>query len=303
MRVGIIAQVHGLMKRNKNVYFLTGDLGYSVLERIEKDFPDRFINVGLAEQNMIGIASGLAMSGKKVFVYSIIPFVTMRCFEQIRNDICYHSLDVTILGVGAGLSYGILSCTHFALEDVAILRTLPNMTIFAPADETEAVLGMRSVFNFKHPLYIRIGKKIEDVIYKKPYSFVLGKGKILSHGKDIVIFTSGPITSEVIQVNELLKQKGISATIINIHTFPIDQKLVVKYAAGKKVIFSVEEHGIIGGLGSAISEIVAEYVKGVNVVRIGTPHGFIKYVGSQSFLRKKIGLDAQGIYKKIIKNL
>src|SRR3989338_11081770 len=131
MRSGIIKEIHNLMRKDENIYFLTGDLGYNVIEEIQKEFPKRFINMGVAEQNMMGVAAGLALSGKKVFVYSIIPFVTMRCYEQVRNDICYHNLDITILGVGAGLSYGILSSTHFALEDIALFRPLPNMAIFS----------------------------------------------------------------------------------------------------------------------------------------------------------------------------
>src|SRR3989338_7483124 len=159
MRVTIVNKIYNFIKKNKNVYFLTGDLGYTALEQIEKDFPTRLINVGIAEQNMTGIAAGLALSGKKVYIYSIISFLIMRCYEQIRDDLCYQDLDVTLLGIGGGLSYGYLGSTHFALEDIAIMRVLPNMSIFSPADEIEAVLGVKKLYKYRHPLYLSIVKR------------------------------------------------------------------------------------------------------------------------------------------------
>jgi len=303
MRQGVINEVYKLMKENKNIYFLTADLGYSVVEKIEKDFPKRFINVGVAEQNLMGIAAGLALSGKKVFVYSIIPFVTMRCYEQIRDDICYHDLDVIILGVGAGLSYGILGGTHFALEDITILRPLPNLTIFSPADETEAILGVRYFKNHHHPVYFRIGKKEEPKIYNKSYLFNFGKGVILKKGDDIVIFSTGPIISEVMKAVDLLRVKNISASLINIHTIkPIDYELIINESRNKKFVFIVEEHSVVGGLGSSIAEVLSENIKDkdLRIIRIGTEDKFIKKIGTQSYLRKFLKLDSQGIFEKIL---
>ena len=286
------------MRENKNIYFLTGDLGFNAIEEIEKDFPERFIDVGIAEQNMIGIAAGLALQGKKVYIYSIVPFVTMRCFEQIRNDICYHNLDVTILGIGAGMSYGILSSTHFALEDVAILRSLPNMNIFSPADEIEAVLGTKFMKNYHHPMYLRVGKREEPIVYDKPYDFKFGKGVVLKKGKDTTIFASGPIISEVLGAVKTLK--NIDAGVVDIHTIkPIDKELIIKESRGKKTVFTVEEHGVIGGLGSAVSEIISEYLPGTRVIRIGTPDKFVKEVGSQAYLRKIYGIDEEGLIATI----
>src|SRR3989344_1364145 len=224
MRSGIIKTIHELMREDENIYFLTGDLGYNVLEEMQKEFPKRVINMGVAEQNMMGVATGLALSGKKVYVYSIIPFVTMRCYEQVRNDICYNNADVTILGVGSGLSYGILSATHFALEDIAIMRALPSMVVFSPADETEAVLGVKELYKQKKPAYIRIGKKEEPKIYNSSYDLKIGKGNILVEGSDIVIFSTGTIMSEVLKAVEILREKDIKASVINIHTIkPLDK--------------------------------------------------------------------------------
>src|SRR3989344_1761168 len=259
MRSGIIKEIHNLMRKDKNIYFLTGDLGYHVLEEMQEEFPKRVINMGVAEQNMIGVACGLAKSGKKVYAYSIIPFITMRCYEQIRDDVCYNNADVTLLGVGSGLSYGILSATHFALEDVAIIRALPNISIFSPADEIEAVLGVKELYKQKKPVYFRIGKKEEPIIYDKPYDLQIGKGNVLTEGSDIAIISTGTIMSEVLKAAELLQKKDIKATVINIHTIkPIDKDLIIQEAKFKKHVFVVEEHGTIGGLGSAILEATSE---------------------------------------------
>jgi len=302
MRTAIIEEVYKIMKENKDSYFLTGDLGYNTLEKIEKDFGSRFINIGVAEQNMIGIASGLALTGKKVFCYSIIPFLTMRCFEQIRNDICYHDLDVTLLGSGSGLTYGILGSTHFALEDLAILRPLPNMTIFSPADEIDAQLGVRASKNFHHPLYIRIDLREKAKIHKQPYDFKFGKGVVIQKGKDIAVFVNGTLIDEVIKATQIVKdQLKLTTTIVDIHTIkPIDKDAIINEAKDKKIVFIVEEHGKIGGLGSAVSEIVSEFCPETKVVRIGTEDKFIKIVGTRTFLRKQLGLDTKGIVKRIL---
>lgn len=304
MRNVIIDEVYQIMKKNKDSYFLTGDLGYNTLEKIEKDFPGRFINVGIAEQNMIGIASGLALSGKKVFVYSIIPFLIMRCFEQIRNDVCYHDLDVTLLGSGSGLTYGILGSTHFALEDLAILRSLPNMTIFSPADEMDAKLGIKFSENFHHPLYVRIGLREEAKIHQHPYNFKFGKGVVIQKGKDLVFFVTGTLMEEVIKASKIIeKEKGLTSTIIDIHTIkPLDKELILKEIHGKKVAISVEEHGKIGGLGSAISEILSADKKLVHLIMIGTEDLFIQTIGTRSYLRKNLQFDSKGIVNRI-KNL
>lgn len=300
MRPGVITAIHDHMKKNKNSYFLTGDLGYSVLEGLQKDFPDRVINMGVAEQNMIGVASGLALHGNKVFVYSIIPFITMRCFEQIRDDICYHNLDVMIIGLGAGLSYGVLSATHFALEDVGIMRPLPNMSIFSPSDEYEAVAGVKALLKRNHPVYVRIGKKVEPTVFDRPYNFTFGKGHKVIHGDDIVIFASGPILSEVVAAATLLEKNGISACVVDIHTIkPLDAEIIRKEARGKKLAVSVDEHNILGGLGSAVAEVIAQSADTPPLHIIGTEDRFIKELGNHDYLRSVFQLDAKGLSKRI----
>lgn len=305
MRNAIIEEVYEIMKKNKDSYFLTGDLGYNTLEKIEKDFPDRFINVGIAEQNMIGIASGLALTGKKVFVYSIIPFLIMRCYEQIRNDVCYHDLDVTLLGSGSGLTYGILGSTHFALEDLAILRPLPNMTIFSPADEMDARLGVKFSTNFHHPLYIRIGLREETKIHQHAYNFKFGKGVVIQEGKDLVFLVTGTLMEEAIKASKIIeKEKGLTATIVDIHTIkPLDKELILKEVLGKKIVITVEEHGKIGGLGSAVAEVLSNAKLSTGMITIGTGDTFMEVIGTRSYLRKKLQLDSYGIVDQVKKVL
>lgn len=305
MRTGVLTQLHKIMQENKNVYLLTGDLGYLSLEKIEQDYPSRFINVGVAEQNMISMAAGLSLAGKQVFCYSIIPFLIMRPYEQIRNDLCYNNQNVTLLGIGAGMSYGILSSTHFALEDVAIMRVQPNMTVFSPADEYEAVEGIKSLVGHKGPVYFRIGNRKEPVVYQKEYNFKLGKGHIIQEGTDALIFASGPIIDEVLQAAKMAeKRDGVKAAIVDIHTIkPIDKELIVNQAKKATKIITVEEHNIIGGLGSAVLETLSEAGINKTVKILGTKDEFVTEVGSQKYLRKIKGLDAEGIYKTILNTL
>lgn len=291
------------MKEDENIYFLTGDLGFNVVEKLQESFPNRFINVGVAEQNMIGIAAGLAMSGKKVYAYSIIPFITMRCFEQIRDDLCFHNLDVTLLGAGSGLSYGILSSTHFALEDVAILRPLPNLTIYSPADEMEAMLGMQALKKQKGPAYVRIGKKVEPTVYSKEFPFKLGKMVQVLNGSEIAIIATGSMVAESMKVVEQLQKKDITPALFDVHTIkPLDEQGILDITNSFKYIVTVEEHGLIGGLGSAVVELLADKNKQIPVLRIGVKDKYIKEVGTQEYLRTFLGLDAKSISKTVLEH-
>jgi transketolase len=304
MRQITIEAAHKIMKTNPKSYFLVGDLGYHAVEEIEKEFPTRFINMGVAEQNMIGVAAGLALNENKVFVYSIIPFLTMRPFEQIRNDLCYQNLDVVLIGAGAGLSYGILGPTHFAMEDVAIMRALPNMTVFSPADETEAVLGMKQIEKLTGPVYFRTGGRTEPVIFEKPYEFTLGRGVVVREGREVVMIASGPILKEALNAAEQLASEGVEIGVVNIHTIkPFDTELIQKISQKAKLVVTVEEHFLVGGLGSAVAEVMAESGSGAKLVRMGVDDQFVKHTGSQKYLRKVLGLDATGIIKKIKENI
>ncbi len=304
MRTAFIKTLMEIAEKDENIYLLTGDLGFSVFEDFARKFPERYINCGVAEQNMIGVAAGLALSGKKPIVYSIIPFITMRPFEQIRNDICIQNLDVKIVGVGGGLSYGSLGSTHHAIEDLAIMRALPRMTVLAPADPIETSSAVREMFKLKGPVYLRLGKSKEENIHQKPFNFKIGKGNLVKNGKDITIIGAGPIVKSAVLAADLLKKEyGVSARVISMSTVkPLDKNIIIKSAKETKAVFTVEEHNIIGGLGEGVAAILAEIPNSkINFKRIGINDHFVKKVGDQNYLKEKEGLSPNGI-KKTIKN-
>ena len=302
MRNTIINAIHTAAKTNKDIIFLTGDLGYSVVEQFQAELPNQIINCGIAEQNMVGVAAGLALAGKKVFVYSIVPFATMRCFEQIRVDVCYQNLDVTIIGVGGGFAYGTLGTTHFGLEDLALMRSLPNMKIIAPADPLEAAQLFDQVLNIKGPWYIRLNRGGEKVISEGALSAQIGAGSILKKGSQAIIFSIGNITEVALEAATILEKEGISAEVIHLHTLkPLDNDIIKDRARTRKAIVTLEEHTINGGLGSAISEVLAENGLAVAFHRLGVEDQYFSFIGKQDFLRSKAGLSAAVVAETIKK--
>jgi len=301
MRSAFINTLTRMAKRNPDIFLLTGDLGYSVIEGFQKEFRERFFNAGVAEANMAGIAAGLALSGKTVFMYSIVPFVTMRCFEQVRNDICIQNLKVRIIGAGGGLCYGSAGPTHHSIEDISIMRSLPNMTVICPGDPLEAELAVRRSENYPGPLYIRLGKSKEPAVHSCIQGFKIGKGILVRKGRDIAIIATGNMLHTALQVSGGLCRKGISASLISMHTVkPIDKEIIRSVALKAKAIFTIEEHSIIGGLGSAVSEVLAEANRKVYFRRIGLPDAYPKDIGSQEYLRSRLGLSVNDIEKRIL---
>jgi transketolase len=301
MRTAFITTLTELAGKNKDIFLLTGDLGFSVFENFRKHFPERFFDVGVAEQNMIGIAAGLALSGKIVFVYSIIPFATMRCFEQIRNDLCMQNLNVKIIGMGAGLHYGPAGPTHHAIEDISIMRTLPNMTVISPSmpEETENVI--RSAAERQGPVYIRLSRSYGSIECNGKSVFSIGKGLLIEKGNDITIISTGTILYNAKKVVDILKKEGVCTRLINIHTIkPIDKEIILKAARETNAVFTLEEHSGIGGLGSAVSEVLAESNAKVKFKRFALPDKFINDVGRQKYLLLKCGLSAEGIASVIL---
>lgn len=301
MRTAFIDTLTELAKKKDNIFLLTGDLGFSVFENFQRQFHSRFFNVGVAEQNMIGVAAGLALSGKIVFVYSIIPFVTMRCFEQIRNDLCMQNLNVNIVGVGAGLSYGSAGSTHHAMEDIAIMRSLPNMVVVSPstADETRSTLIAAVEHN--GPVYIRLGKNYIPTEHSNSKRFRIGQGITVSEGSDITIISTGGILHTAKVVAEMLSTKGVQVRLINLHTIkPIDKEIIFRAAKETTAIFTIEEHSLIGGLGSAVAELLAESRVKTKFKRIALPDAFVNEVGEREYLLKKKQLSAQEITKTVL---
>ncbi len=302
MRNTIVNLIHDLAKTDKNIYFLTGDLGYSVIDNFQKEFPERCLNLGIAEQNMIGVAAGLALEGKKVFVYSIVPFVIMRCLEQIRTDVALQNLDVTIIGVGGGFAYATLGPTHHAIEDIAMLRVIPRMKIVSPSDPVSAKVLAEQLLKIPGPTYIRLNKGGEPALYKAPPKMEVGKGFVLKEGNQISILSNGAITQVAVEVANQLEQEGISCEVVDMATIkPLDSDLIIGRLQNRKVVVTLEEHNILGGFGSAVTEVAAEQPRAAILKRFGVNDEYSQVFGSQQFMREQSGLSAEQVYKTIKK--
>jgi transketolase len=301
MRKAFINELIKQSRINKNIYLLVADVGYNLVESFQQEFPERFINVGIAEQSMIGIASGLAMQGKKVFCYSLGNFPTLRCLEQIRNDVCYHNLDVKIVNSGAGLYYGTLGSSHHATEDIAVMRSLPNMTVISPCDPIEARIATNACIAIKLPCYLRLQGSNDKELYKHVVEHVIYSGRTCygSGDSSLTIIGCGSIMGEVIDAAKIIEkelQRGINCISMP-SVKPIDRQIIKAYK--NTLIFTVEEHNLSGGLGSAVLEAISDMGLSTRVVRIGLQDKFVKEVGSQEYLRKINGLDAESISNKI----
>lgn len=304
MRVNFFKALERKAKLHDNIYLLTGDLGFKLFDDFRAKYPDRFFDIGVAESNMIGIAAGLSLSGKNVYCYSIIPFLIMRAYEHVRNDISYHNLNVKLIGAGGGFTYGLEGFTHYALEDLAIMRILPNMAVVVPADPKEAISLAEVSVEYEGPIYIRLGRTGEPSIHTKPVEFRIGRHIMLNEGKDIAIFAIGNMVYTAKQVIEKLKQNKIQATLINMHTLkPLDKKIIEQIASTHHAIFTAEEHYINGGLGSALAEHLIESGFKGKFIRIGMPEKPDKYIGNADYLRSKYGLTCESIYKRILREL
>lgn len=291
-----------LAERDKNIYLLTGDLGFSFFEEFAKKFPTRYINCGIAEQNMVGLAAGLALSGKKPYVHSIIPFMTFRCLEQIRNDVAYQNLDVKIIGSGAGLSYGTLGATHYALEDIAVLRCLPNMAILSPADPTELKKLVIQSYKTANPTYIRLDRNSKN-LYDSDSNIILGQPTVAKKGRDGLIIATGSLLEEGISAAKKLGGKGYEFKVLSMHTLkPVNEKNLIQEIGKQKFIFTIEEHDVACGLGSIVGQILLKNNFGdVIFQNIGISKKCSGVIGRQDYLRKYHKIDADSIYKKILK--
>ncbi len=291
MRTAFINCITDQARVDDRIYLITPDMGYSVLEPFREEFPDRFLNVGIAEQNAIGVAAGLALSGKVVYVYSIIPFITMRCFEQVRIDLAYMNANVRLVGVGAGLSYGPAGATHHAIEDIAIMRALPSMTVCCPGDPIEVRELVKGSFNYKGPIYLRLGKNGEPNIHRDETRIAIGKAVRVTEGNDLLLITTSNMLEQGKQWADDLSQDGTQTTLLSMPTIkPLDSQAVRPFLERGMPIVTLEEHSIIGGLGSAIAEVIAESGQTVPFRRIGIPDQYAHIVGSQQYLRKAFGL-------------
>jgi|SRR5581483_3052226 len=302
MRYAFINTVTKEAKKNKNIYILSADLGYTVFENFKALFPNRFINVGVAEQNLINLATGLALSGKTVFVYSIATFATTKAYEQIKINISNHNLPVIIVGSGAGLSYSEASITHHSLEDISIMRSIPNMSIIAPSDPLQTEWATKFAISYNKPLYLRLGKAGEPKIYKTTNNFIFGEPISLKDGKDLLIIATGNIVYNALEAAKLLAQKGINCLVLDMHTIkPYKKEKIYAYLKNFSHIFTIEEHSIIGGLGSTISEVITSYGMGLKLISIGVNDEFVRIIGKHAYLREQLGLSPQKLSERILK--
>ena len=304
MRFIFVKELIKYAKKNKDLYLVTADLGYRAFEDFKKLFPERFINVGVAENNMVGVAAGLALSGKKVFVYSILPFLVFRSLEQIRNNICHNNLDVTLVGAGGGFSYGPQGISHNTSEDISIIRSLPNINVFNPGSRLETELLMKIIYKSKSPSFIRLGKCPDKDFYNKNVKLKNGHGLVVSKGKDMTIFTSGNILENVFKAVEKVKNKGFNIKLISLPIMkPINNKFVLANFDSKKIL-SIEESSLIGGLSSILPSIYFKKPKkNIQFKSIALRDIVHKSIGSQKYLRNKNMLSSEKIYKFIIKYL
>jgi transketolase len=284
---------------------LAGDIGNRLFDDLRHKHPSRFINCGVAEANMTGVAAGLAASGMRPITYTITPFNTVRCLEQIRLDVCYPNLPVIIVGTGAGLSYAGLGATHHSMEDIALLRTMPNMHVVCPADPVEVKLAVADALRLRAPTYIRLGKKGEPTVHLFEPHFEIGKGISIREGSDIALVSVGNMLPEAMATAERLLLSGISAQVISLHTVkPLDRILLSKLFANKKLIVVLEEHALIGGASSAILEWGCD--EGVDLsklMRFGGPDHFLFACGGQKQARGLTGLTSENITRKILARL
>ncbi len=303
MRTVFIKALLKAAEMDERVWLVVGDLGFGVVEPFTQRFPERFVNVGVAEQNMMGVAAGIALSGKVVFTYSIANFPTLRCLEQVRNDVCYHKADVKIVAVGGGFAYGSLGMSHHATEDLAIMRALPNMTVIAPGDPVEAEAATYAVIDWAGPCYLRLGRAGEPTVHQEPVDFAIGKAITVREGEALTLIATGSMLYEAICVAEYLQKQGLAVRVLSMHTLkPLDVEAVQAAARETRALVTLEEHSRLGGLGGAVAEVLAEFSdRGVRFMRIGLDSTFVSTAGSPGYLRKQFGLSTEDITQEILR--
>jgi transketolase len=300
MRNSFAQTVTKLGEKNKKIFLLSGDIGNKLFDDYKKKNKNRFLNCGVAEANMTGVAAGLAMQGFRPITYTITPFNTLRCLEQIKIDICYPKLPVIIVGTGAGLSYSSLGATHHSLDDIAVMRTLPNLNILCPCDPIEVKYALKEALKSKNPTYIRLGKKGEPTINNKKIKFKIGKINIIKKGSEISILSVGNIMKVSHECHKILTQHKVSTELVSFHSIkPLDENFIKKVFK-KKLVICIEEHSTTGGAGSAILEFCNKnYIDTNKLILFGTSNKFLTKLGNQEQGRIKVGLTSKEIVKKI----
>lgn len=304
MRNAFVRALTAAAEKDDRVVLVAADIGNRLWDQFKRKFPDRFYNCGVCEANMTGVAAGLALDGYRPFTYTIAPFVTTRCLEQIRVDLCYHNLPVVVTAVGAGLSYASLGATHHACEDIAFLRALPEMTVVCPGDSPEIEALLPQLLNLQGPAYFRLGKKGEPMIHQQPPPAVIGRALILQPGQRVGLLSTGNILPEVVEAAQGLAKRGISAEVVSFHTVkPLDHDYLESAFRRLELVATVEEHSRLGGFGSAVAEWYCDAqmqgLPGGRLLRLGTPDHFPHEAGEQHYFRKKFALSGEAIVEQV----
>lgn len=302
MRNAFADEITLLAQQDERIVLLSGDIGNRLFDKYKATCPDRFFNCGVAEANMISMGSGMALSGMIPIAYTIASFLIYRAYEQIRVDVAYHNNPMILVGVGGGLSYASNGSTHHTLEDIAIMRSLPNMQVICTADAYEVRGALRRAIASGKPTYIRIGKKGEPSIHDNvPVNFKIGKALKIQDGKNVALIGTGNILPNICEASKRLQQDGINPSIYDFHTIkPIDKKTLKSIYTNYKYVFTIEEHSKIGGLGSAVLEwSITQREHCPKITCIGTPDKFLSYTGEQKHAREMVDLDPMGIYTQI----
>jgi transketolase len=300
MRDALVKSLFMLAEKDSRVMLLTGDLGYGVFEEFEKKYPYQYLNIGVAEQNMMGIAAGLALEGKIIFTYSIGNFPTLRCLEQIRNDACYHELNINIIATGGGFSYGGLGMSHHATEDIAIMRALPGMTVLVPSTSEESETGVINLYETAGTGYLRLDKsKFENT--KSIEGISVGKANILRRGSDITLIAVGGIAKEAMKAAEILSSANIECRVVSLYSVkPIDIGVIKSACEDTLGIITIEEGNLTGGIGSAVSEVCLDNeFKPKIFYRFGLNDEYSEIVGDQEYLRSHYKIDCSSLVSKI----
>ena len=302
MRNTAINQIDFLAAADKRICLMTADLGYNVLTPFMEHYPDRYFNVGISEQAMTAMAAGMALEGQIVFTYSIGNFPTLRCMEQIRNDICYHNANVKIIALGGGFAYGQLGMSHHATEDIAAMRALPNMRVFVPADPTETRAAVTAACETDGPCYIRLGRGGEKSLHAEKEIEDIHRIQMLSKHGTVNILSIGSVAEEAVASANLLYSQGVCVGVYTVPTIkPIDRTGILEVASTSACLLTLEEHNVVGGLGSAVADLLAE-TGGVHapLIKLGLQDVYPSIVGSQQYLRDYYGFSAEKIVKRIL---
>lgn len=299
MRTAYLDTLYELAGKDERVFALLADNGIIVYDKYQRDFPKQYLNLGISEANMVAVAAGMANQGKIPFAYTIGVFLAFRAFEFIRNDVCLQNQNVKLIGTGSGMAYSELGPTHHATEDLGVLRVLPNLQIITPVSPLEVRKATKAVYEHCGPVYMRLGTNKEPEIYEKDYNFQIGKAVTVKDGADVTVIGMGSILHDVLEVAREAEKNNINVRVINMHTIkPLDKEVIIKAIEETGKIITIEDQNIIGGLGSAVAEVIAEYGKPVKFRRMGL-HGFSHGYGTYEQVKDMNGIGKETLNKEI----